>query len=154
MKRITIILLFVALVSTAFAQHPKKAVKAYEAAEEAFQRRDYQKAHQQLLKAVVEDPNYAEAWLLEGEVGMETKDYDLALLGYENALSSDSLLFPPAAITLARLYDMRGSYKREAVLLRWYLSKGFNNAVNNATASDLLTKASFRDWAICHPVAF
>jgi outer membrane protein OmpA-like peptidoglycan-associated protein len=147
-------LLFVALVSTAFAQHPKKAVKAYEAAEEAFQRRDYQKAHQQLLKAVVEDPNYAEAWLLEGEVGMETKDYDLALLGYENALSSDSLLFPPAAITLARLYDMRGSYKREAVLLRWYLSKGFNNAFNNATANELLTKASFRDWAICHPVAF
>ena len=46
-------MLFVALVSTAFAQHPKKAVKAYEAAEEAFQRRDYQKAHQQLLKAVV-----------------------------------------------------------------------------------------------------
>lgn len=154
MKRITIILLFVALVSTAFAQHPKKAVKAYEAAEEAFQKRDYQKAHQQLLKAVVEDPNYAEAWLLEGEVGMETKDYDLALLGYENALSSDSLLFPPAAITLARLYDMRGSYKREIVLLRWYLSKGFNNAPNNATANDLLAKATFRDWAVCHPVAF
>lgn len=154
MKRITIIVLFVALVSTAFAQHPKKAVKAYEAAEEAFQKRDYQKAHQQLLKAVVEDPNYAEAWLLEGEVGMETKDYDLALLGYENALSSDSLLFPPAAITLARLYDMRGSYKREMVLLRWYLSKGFNNTPNNATANDLLAKATFRDWAVCHPVAF
>ena len=102
MKRITIIMLFVALVSTAFAQHPKKAVKAYEVAEEAFQKRDYQKAHQHLLKAVVEDPNYAEAWLLEGEVGMETKDYDLALLGYENALSSDSLLFPPAAISCWR----------------------------------------------------
>ena len=154
MKRITIILLFVAVVSTAFAQHPKKAVKAYKAAEEAFQKRDYQKAHQQLLKAVVEDPNFAEAWLLEGEVGMETKDYDLALLGYENALSSDSLLFPPAAITLARLYDMRGSYKREIILLRWYLSKGFNHAPNNATANDLLAKATFRGWAVCHPVAF
>ncbi len=154
MKRIAIILLFVALTFTAYAQHPKKAVKAFEAAEEALQRRDYQKAHQQLLKAVVEDPNYAEAWLLEGEIGMETKDYDLAILGYESALSSDSLVFPPAAITLARLYDMRGNYKREAALLRWYLSKGFNNAPNNATANELLAKASFRDWALCHPVAF
>lgn len=154
MKRILFMLLVFALASTAFAQHPKKAVKAYEAAEEAFQKRDYQKAHQQLLKAVVEDPNYAEAWLLEGEIGMETKDYDLALLGYQNALSSDSLLFPPAAITLARLYDARGSYNREIVLLRWYLSKGFSNAVNNATANELLAKATFRDWAICHPVAF
>ena len=154
MKRIAVILLIIALTSTAFAQHPKKAVKAYEAAEEAFQRRDYKKAHQQLLKAVLEDPNYAEAWLLEGEIGMETEDYDLAMLGYENALSSDSLLFPPAAITLARLYDNQGNYKREIALLRWYLSKRFNNAFIEATASELLEKATFRDWAVCHPVAF
>ena len=81
MKRIAVIAFLMVLVSAVFAQHPKKAVKAYEAAEEAFMMRDYGKAHQHLLKAVVTDPNYAEAWLLEGEVGMETKDYDLALLG-------------------------------------------------------------------------
>ena len=154
MKRIAVILLILALTSTAFAQHPKKAVKAYEAAEKAFQKRDYQKAHRELLKAVLEDPNYAEAWLLEGEVGMEMEDYDLAMLGYENALSSDSLLFPPAAITLARLYDTQGNYKREIALLRWYLSKGFNNAFIEATANELLEKATFRDWAVYHPVAF
>jgi outer membrane protein OmpA-like peptidoglycan-associated protein len=154
MKRIVVILFIIALSSTAFAQHPKKAVKAYESAEKAFQNRDYQKAHRELLKAVLEDPNYAEAWLLEGEIGMETEDYDLAVLGYENALSSDSLLFPPAAITLARLYDTQGNYKREIALLRWYLSKGFNNAFIEATANELLEKATFRDWAVYHPVAF
>ena len=154
MKRIAIILLIIALTSTAFAQHPKKAVKAYEAAEEAFQRRDYKKAHQQLLKAVLGDPNYAEAWLLEGEIGMETEDYDLAVLGYENALLSDSLVFPPAAITLARLYDTQGNYKREIALLSWYLSKRFNNAFIEATANEQLEKATFRDWAVCHPVPF
>ena len=154
MKRFALILSFFVLALPAFAQHPKKAVKAYETAEEAFQKRDYKKAHQQLLKAVLEDPNYAEAWLLEGEIGMETKDYDLAILGYENALSSDSLLFPPAAITLARLYDLKGSYKRESDLLHWYLSKGFSNAPNNATANELLEKATFRDWAVSHPVVF
>jgi len=138
----------------AFAQHPKKAMRAYQAAEEAFLNRDYQKAHQQALKAVIEDPNYAEAWLLEGEIGMETRDFDLALLGYENALASDSTLFPPAALTLARLYDSRGSYKREIALLHWYLSKGFNNAANEITANELLAKATFRDWAVSHPVVF
>ena len=103
--------------------------------------RDYQKAHQQLLKAILEDPNFAEAWLLEGEIGMETKDYDLAVLGYETALSSDSMLFPPAAITLARLYDQRGSYKREKTLLHWYLSKSLGNAALDATVVELLEKA-------------
>ena len=154
MKRIAVIVFLMLLVSAVFAQHPKKAVKAYEAAEEAFMMRDYGKAHQHLLKAVVTDPNYAEAWLLEGEVGMETKDYDLALLGYETALACDSMLFPPAAITLARLYDARGSYKHEIVLLRWYLSKRLGNEVNDATANELLEKATFRDWAMSHPVAF
>ena len=100
------------------------------------------------------DPNYAEAWLLEGEIGMEMEDYDLAMLGYENALSTDSLLFPPAAITLARLYDKRGNYKREIALLRWYLSKDFGYTANDVTAKELLAKASFRDWAASHPVAF
>ena len=154
MKRFASILVLFALASTAYAQHPKKAVKAYEAAEEAFMRRDYQKAHQQALKAVVEDPNYAEAWLLEGEIGMETKNYDLAALGFENALSSDSLLFPPAAITLARIYDKRGNYKREIPLLRWYQSKHFGNVVNDATVAEMLDLATFRDYAITHPVAF
>ena len=154
MKRIAIFLLFIALSATAFAQHPKKAVKAYESAEKAFQKRDYQKAHRELLKAVLADPNYAEAWLLEGEIGMEMEDYDLAMLGYENALSTDSLLFPPAAITLARLYDKRGNYKREIALLRWYLSKDFGYTANDVTAKELLAKASFRDWAASHPVAF
>ena len=154
MKRIAIFLLFIALSATAFAQHPKKAVKAYESAEKAFQKRDYQKAHRELLKAVLADPNYAEAWLLEGEIGMEMEDYDLAMLGYENALSTDSLLFPPSAITLARLYDKRSNYKREIALLQWYLSKDFGYTANDVTAKELLAKASFRDWAASHPVSF
>ena len=101
MKRFLLIGLMLLMALEAFPQHPKKAVKAYESAEKAFQMRDYAKAHQQVLKAIVEDPNYAEAWLLEGEIGMETKDFDLALIGYENALASDSMLFPSAAVDSA-----------------------------------------------------
>lgn len=154
MKRIAFILLIFTIATTAFAQHPKKALKAYGAAEEAFLNRDYKKAHQQALKAILEDPNYAEAWLLEGEIGMETRDYDLAMLGYEKALAVDSMVFPPAAITLARLYDKQGSYKREVALLRWYQSKGFPQAANNATVAEMLDLATFRDYATCHPIAF
>ena len=153
-KALLIIGMMFWLVASAVAQHPKKAVKAYEAGQEAFMRRDYQKAHQHALKAVVEDPNYAEAWLLEGEIGMETKNEDLAMLGYENALASDSMLFPPAAITLARLYDKRGLYKREIPLLRWYQSRAKGNFVNDATVAEMLELAVFRDDALSHPVAF
>ena len=154
MKRFFIIALLMVLAAATFAQHPKKAVKAFEAAQDAFMKRDYKKARAQLVKAVVEDPNYAEAWLLEAEIGMETKDYDFAILGYENALGSDSMVFPPAAITLARLYDQRGLYKREIPLLRWYQSKAAGNAFNDATVAEMLALATFRDYAVSHPVVF
>ena len=155
MKRVFAIAFFcLLLASVAFAQHPKKAVKAYEAAEEYFLNRDYEKAHQQVLKAVIADPNYVEAWLLEGEIGMESKDYDLAMMGYEKALATDSMAFPSAAITLARLYDRQGAYKREIVLLRWYQSKRLGQAVNDATVAEMLDLATFRDNALNHPVAF
>lgn len=153
MKRGLLIVLFLAPMLL-FAQHSKKAVKAFENAEAAFMKRDYTKAHAQLLKAIVEDPNYAEAWLLEGEIGLETKDFDMAILGYENAFRSDSMLFPPAAITLSRLYDQQGQYKKEVALLRWYQSKHFGNAVNEATVAEMLALATFRDYAISHPVPF
>lgn len=154
MNRVLIIGLSLLLATATFAQHPKKAVKAYEVAEEAFMRRDYKKAQQQVLKAIAEDPNYAEAWLLEGEIGMETHDVDLAVLGYENALSSDSMVFPPAAVTLARLYDQRGSYSREIPLLRWYQLRATGNAVMDATVAEMLELASFREEATRHPVSF
>ena len=155
MKRVFTIAFFCFLLApTVFAQHPKKAVKAFEAAEEFFLNRDYEKAHLQVLKAVIADPNYVEAWLLEGEIGMETKDYDLAMLGYEKALATDSLAFPSAAITLARLYDRQGSYKREIDLLHWYQSKKLGHAVNDVTVAEMLDLATFRDEALSHPVVF
>ena len=155
MKRVSLIIFFcVMLASTTFAQHSKKAEKAYKAAEEAFFKRNYQKAHKQAVKAIIEDHYYAEAWLLEGEIGMETQDYDLAIMGYEKALASDSMAFPSAAITLARLYDLRGSYRREMILLRWYQSKKLGQKDNDATVAEMLDLATFRDWALQYPVDF
>ena len=152
MRRFCAVLLTVfALVSVGFSQHPQKAVKAYNAAEEAYHKGDYEKAHQQLLKAVMTDPNYAEAWLLDGEVGMEMKDHDLALIGYENAMAIDSMLFPPAAIVLARLYDESGSYHKEILLLNWYKKRAKGNAYNDNTVDELLAQATFRDDAMKHP---
>lgn len=154
MKRMILLMVLCMGLAPAFSQRPKKAVKAYENAESAFLNRDYKKAYQQVVKAIVEDPNYAEAWLLEGEIGMETQDYDMAILGYEKALACDSMLFPPAAITLARLYDRKNAYKKEKAVLDWYQKAAKGNAANDAVVAEMLTLANFRDWATSHPVAF
>ena len=45
-------LAFLFLPAALFAQHPKKVLKAYEAAEAAFMKHDFKTAHQQALKAI------------------------------------------------------------------------------------------------------
>lgn len=154
MKRFLLVILCLTSTVMGFSQHPKKAVKAYESAQNAFLARDYEKAYQQVLKAVTLDAGYAEAWLLQGEIGMESRDFELAREGYERSLSADSMLFPPAALTLAGLYDQRMLYADEIKLLEWFQQVASGNKANDEKAARMLVDARFRDEAVRHPVEF
>ena len=107
MKKVLLVIVCLFIALSSFSQHPKKAVKAFEAAQKAFLERDYDKAYQQVRKAVENDADYAEAWLLLAEIGMETHDEDLAIEGYDHSLKIDSTLFPPAQSMLAHLQEKK-----------------------------------------------
>ena len=154
MKRTLLLIWFSLIVMLGFSQHPKKAMKAYESAQDAFVKRDYEKAISQVEKAVKIDSDYAEAWLLQGEIGMESGKYDLATEGYERSLQADSLLFPPAALTLAGLYDKKMRYADEIKLLEWFQKTAPGNKANDEKAARMLVNARFRDEAVKHPVDF
>lgn len=136
------------------AQRPKKAEKAFEAARTAFVQHDYEKALRQTKKTLESCPNDPEAWMLQGEIGMETHYAELALQGYEQALASDSMFFPPMALTLARLYDQRMCYEKEAKLLQWFQKAAPGNQANDEKAAAMLRDALFRKEAVKHPVEF
>ncbi len=138
-----------------FAQHSKKAERAFQEAQEAFYQRDYMSALKQLDKAISVEPDFADAWMMKGEIGMETRQPEMAIVAYERALSIDSMLFPPMAITLSRLYDEKMDYASETRLLSWFQRKaGGKNADNDATATRMLELARFRQSAVSHPVRF
>lgn len=154
MKRMLLLIGLSFFVMLGFSQHPRKAVKAYETAQKAFVERDYEKALQQLHKALDKDFDYAEAWLLQGEIGMETRDFDLAMEGYEQSLKADSLLFPPAALTLAGLYDKKMRYADEIKMLKWFRKTAPGNKINDEKAERMLANAKFREEAVANPVEF
>lgn len=154
MKRVLLVILLLSVAINGFPQHPKKAVKAFETAVKAFGERDYDQAYQQVRKAVEKDPDYAEAWLLQGEIGMEVADYDMALEGYEQMFRVDSLFYPPACLTLARLYDKRMRYGDEITILRLLQhAETINNEVN-VISIEMLKQANFRKEAVEKPVDF
>lgn len=152
--RFLLIIVFLTTVCLGLAQSPKKALKAYEAAQQALVARDYEKAVKQVKKALDADPGFTEAWLLQGEIGMETHDSDLAMKGYEHALALDSMFFPPAALTLAGLYDKEMRYGHEIKLLEWFQQAAPGNQANDEKAARMLLNARFRDEAVQHPVDF
>ena len=154
MKRTLLLIGFSVVAMLCFSQHPKKAVKAYEAAQKAFVERDYEKALQQLHNALDKDADFAEAWLLQGEIGMETRDFDLAMEGYERSFRVDSMLFPPAALTLAGLYDTKMRYDDEIKVLKGFQKTAPGNKVNDEKAAGMLTNAHFRMEAVARPVDF
>ena len=133
---------------------PKKAAKAYEAALTSFEGRDYSNALQQLNKALEADPYDARIRLLQGEIGMETRDYELAQAGYESLITLDPQLFPPAAITLARLYDRDKRYTEAVRLLQWFQYAAPGNKANDEAVAELLANVQFREQAIANPVDF
>ena len=154
MRRTLLVVLLSALPLLGFSQHSRKAMKAYDEAQKAFMERDYGKATKQLSKTLSLDPQFAEAWLLQGELGMETHDFALALEGYEHALAIDSMLFPPAALNLAELYDRAMRYAEEIALLQWFQKAAPGNQANDEKATKMLNCALFRKEAVAHPVAF
>ena len=154
MKRLCLVFLLSMMVVLGFSQHPKKALKAFDEAKKAFVERDYGKACKQLKKTLAVDPGFAEAWLLQGELGMETHDAALAEEGYERALAIDSMLFPPAALNLAELYDSDLRYAEEISLLQWFQKAAPGNQANDEKATKMLNNALFRAEAMAHPVAF
>lgn len=154
MRRVLVVIVFSIFVVAGYSQHPKKAVKAYEAAQKAYMERDYEKACQQVRKATALDADYAEAWLLQGEIGMESRDYEMAKEGYEQSLKADSMLFPPATLTLAQLYDQEMRYVEEVTLLEWFQRKAYGNQMNDKKSTEMLNNALFRKEAVENPVDF
>ena len=152
--RFLFIVLFFTMIFSGLAQPSKKALKAYEAAQKSFVEHDYEKARKQLNKALDADRGFAEAWLLQGEIGMETRDMEMAVEGYERALAADSMLFPPAALTLAGLYDKRLRYSDEIALLEWFQKAAPGNQANDEKAARMLANARFREEAVRHPVDY
>ena len=79
-------ILLIVMVLPAFGQS-KKAVKSFEKAKEALKAQEIDDALAHLQKALAADPNYPEAWSMQGDIYFTEKEYDEASAAYEEALN-------------------------------------------------------------------
>lgn len=111
----------------------KKAARFFEQAEASFINGNYAFAEKSLLQALNQDPKFAKAWLMLGELKLETDRPDEAVAAFLNVIKSDSYHYPMVFAILGKLYYEKGRYD-SAVFY-------YNNSLENDGIKDEMKTA-------------
>ena len=134
--------------------HPKKALKLFEKAKEAYQARNYTSAIADIEEAVAEDPLYAEAYLLLGDIKAESGRLPEAVNSYKDAVKADSLFYPPVYFIIANIQFDLTEYADALVYYRKFLSQPNRNQAESSRSQKNVALCNFRLDAMQHPVPF
>ncbi len=131
-----------------------KATKFYKKAKSFYISHDYSNAEKFLNKAIKNDTNFVEAWLLLGDIYYDTKRTEQAILSYEKAIRIDPDFFPDILYIAGKLELSTGKYSMALKNFKKYLS--YENLKNQQkqNATDMLVRAEFAVNAVENPVPF
>ncbi len=106
-----------------FAQTGKtRSEKQFEKAVQQYNRHDFANALRAVDQLIEDDPAFAKAWLLKGDMFNDLKEYDKAVVAYTQAVDIDSTIFPPAYYIMANLYFDMEMYNEAKVNYLKYLA--------------------------------
>lgn len=161
MKGLAIILLFLfssvfplKSYSQDFHTTSNKALKVYKDGMTAFDYFDYNSAENYFKEAISLDKKFYEAYMMLGELMINTKNYPLAAYYYGSAVKIDSLFFKPVFFNLANSEMMSGLYSSALIHFNVYLAQTGMSEKNLAIAKRNIKNCEFALIAIKSPVSF
>ncbi|MCB2218955.1 MAG: OmpA family protein [Bacteroidetes bacterium] len=159
-KITALFILFVGIVSTSelysqeLSSKSKKAIRAFEAAENAYRLQDYKNAESFYKQSLELDPGFFEAWVMLGELYEKTKDDSSAVQAYRKAVSIDSVTYPSAFYFLAELEYSNGWYVDALDHFEKFLSFEKVPRVYRSNGEKHILNCRFAIEAIKNPVPF
>src|SRR6187401_2963301 len=119
----------------------KKAAGYFKDAESLFQKREYEKSRGIIQKAIDEDPEYAEAYLLSGFLAQKKRDYKTMAEMLKKAIELCEGIDPEAYYQLGWLeYDLKKYQEAEKHLNR-FLEFDKINEEHGTKANNMLVRA-------------
>jgi len=128
----------------------KKAVKIYKDANDLFKSRKYTDALSMVAKAIDEDPSFADAYLLQGNIALKKHDDKSMEESFKKVIELCSDLEPDIYFQLGWLYSDTKKYTEAEKYLKKFLAFDKINEDHADKAEALLVKAKL----ITHPVPF
>ncbi|MFM2206719.1 MAG: hypothetical protein RL213_694 [Bacteroidota bacterium] len=128
----------------------KKAVSAYEDAAGLFKSRKYEDALKKIEKSIEADPEFADAYFLQGSIGLKRKDFKLMEESYLKAVELCPEVDPEAWFQLGWLYFDRKDWKSSEDHLKKFLEFDRVNEEHALKAERMMVKSKLYG----HPVPF
>ena len=128
----TALLLLFVIPLHSFAQKSevnKKVLKWYHQAQDAYKKKEGEKALVLLSRATKKDTSFIEGWLLKAEIYSSEGNNQKAIAAYRHALDINPDFFPPAGYFMGNLLLSSGKYSQAADAFREFLT---NNNISPA----------------------
>jgi len=154
--RVVAVMLFVFLSMITIAQHSpdKKARRNFERASLQARGYDYSGALNTLYQVVGQDSLYEEAWVLMGDIYLNTGDDFRALDAYYQALKGSPKELGDLLMILAKTELRLGMYEKAGLHFRMYRSVAKPVGVTGRFVEQMLSRVEFALNAIANPVPF
>lgn len=132
----------------------KKAIKAYEEAIEAYNKYDLNLAVEKMYKALKNDENFVEAYIVLAEIYIDKGDKKDAIELYKNVIAINPDFFPELYFPLAQLEMLESMYDDAKGHLEKYISYKNIKPTSRITALKMLKSCDFAINAMQNPVPF
>lgn len=131
-----------------------KAKSCYQEAISAVGLMQFEDAEKALLKAIVLEPRYCDAWLLLGDVQREEKKNNKSIESYNKAILIDEGYCGKRYKTIAELYASEDNYQAALIPIDKYLALSQLTASERLLGENLKNTYEFRLNAYANPVSF
>ncbi len=131
-----------------------KAKAHYQEAISAVGLMQFEDAEKSLLKAIVLEPRYCDAWLLLGDVQREEKKLAKAIESYNKAILIDEDYCGKRYKTIAELFASEDKYQEALGPIEKYLALTKLSSAEKIQGDNLKATYEFRIQALANPVPF
>lgn len=126
-----------------FHTRSNRAMKYYDQGKKDYDLLYFDRAENNLLQSVSDDPGFYEAHLLLGQLYSDIAEWQKAVFHYRKAIAIDSLYFVPALYSLGRAEMRTGQYLRAKSHLEAYLAQPRTTAKLRSESEKMIASCLF-----------
>ena len=132
----------------------KRAIKYFYTAIDAYQAKNIEKAIGEVKRAVAQDPLFTEAYILQGDIYAEDRDYEKAVDSYQAAVRTNNPFSPSLYFILANMQLSIGRYDDSRLNYLRFLEFDQIPEQKKRLAENNLKNCDFAIRCVANPVPF